>query len=114
MAGNNSAISVSNAYRIEPSGYDLTLEEGDASELGRIFQTNDILEKEQMLDKYKWEKIDSFTTFNYFDINRILAFLSKAMLIERWNRLDREQGMMLFEKLVQEIKGTYKGVNYKG
>ena len=114
VAGNNSAISVSNAYRIEPSGYDLTLEEGDASELGRIFQTNDILEKEQMLDKYKWEKIDSFTTFNYFDINRILAFLSKAMLIERWNRLDREQGMMLFEKLVHEIKGTYKGVNYKG
>ena len=66
-----------------------------------------------MLDKYKWEKIDSFTTFNYFDINKILAFLAKAMLIERWNRLDREQGMKLFEKLVQEIKGTYKGVNYK-
>lgn len=114
VAGNSSAVSASKAYRIEPSGCDLSLEEGDASELDRIFQTGDILEKEQMLDKYKWEKIDLFTTFNYFDINRILAFLSKAMLIERWNRLDREQGMKLFEKLVQEIKGTYKGVNYKG
>lgn len=113
VARSNNAISASSAYTINPENCDISLEESDSARLDRIFQTADILEKEQMLDKYKWEKIDSFTTFNYFDINKILAFLAKAMLIERWNRLDREQGMKLFEKLVQEIKGTYKGVNYK-
>ena len=113
VARSNNALSASSAYTIDPENCDISLEESDSARLDRIFQTADILEKEQMLDKYKWEKIDSFTTFNYFDINKILAFLAKAMLIERWNRLDREQGMKLFEKLVQEIKGTYKGVNYK-
>lgn len=110
---NGQGISVSQAYTITPAGLDLSMEEGDSAQLERIFQTADILEKEQMLDKYRWEKIDSFTTFNYFDINKILAFLAKAMLIERWNGLDKEKGAELFAKLVQEIKGTYKGVNHK-
>lgn len=83
----------------------------DAEKLSKIFRTSDILDKEQMLDRFKWEKINDFITFHYFDIEVILSFLSKAMMIERWEKLDKERGKELFKKMVLEVKGTFKGVS---
>lgn len=107
---NNMPESAIDTYKVNEAGCPV-LNIDDAAELDKIFRTKDILEKEKMLDKYKWEKINAFTLYNYFDIEKILSFLSKAMLIERWERLDTEKGKELFEKLVMEVKGTFKGVN---
>lgn len=92
---------------------DLEMDPDDAVRLQTVFETSNILEKEQMLDKYKWEKINAFTVFNYFDINTILAFLAKARMIDRWNKLDKNVGREMFKKLVDEVRGTFKGINYK-
>lgn len=90
---------------------DLEMEPDDAARLQTVFETNNVLDKEQMLDKYKWEKINAFTVFNYFDINKILAFLAKARMIERWNKLDKNVGREMFKKLVNEVRGTFNGIN---
>ena len=41
-------------------------------------------------------------------MNRILEFLAKVKLIDRWNKLDKRTGEELFKKFVDEIQGTYK------
>ena len=43
----------------------------------------------------------------------ILAFLAKGQLINRWNKLDRKAGEELFKKLVDEVRGTYQGIENK-
>ncbi|MFA5301638.1 MAG: DUF2764 family protein [Bacteroidales bacterium] len=76
--------------------------------LHKIMQLKDPVEREQKTDMLRWEKATELTTFHYFDIDVILAFLLKASLVARWAKLDKETGTRLFRELVEEVKGTYK------
>jgi len=67
-----------------------------------------ILEKEKSLDNIKWAFLDEFTFFNYFTIEKILSFVIKLNIIERWIELDNEMGKEFFTKLINEIKMSYK------
>lgn len=85
----------------------------EAARLDAILATQDLLSREKGLDALMWEKISEITTFNYFDIHALLAYLSKLRIISRWFELDEETGRELFGKLVDEVRGTFKGVNYR-
>ena len=71
-----------------------------------------LLDRERDLDEITWEKISSLETFHYFDITAVLAYVAKLHIVDRWLALDEEKGRELLHKLVQEVKGTFKGVNY--
>jgi hypothetical protein len=71
-----------------------------------------LLEREKSLDNICWDKINNLETFHYFDITAVLAYVAKLHIVDRWLALDEEKGRELFHKLVQEVKGTFKGVNY--
>ena len=71
-----------------------------------------LLDREKALDDVTWEKIDSLETFHYFDLTAVLAYVAKLHIVDRWLALDEETGRELFHKLVKEVKGTFKGVNY--
>ena len=71
-----------------------------------------LLDRERNLDDITWEKISTLETFHYFDITAVLAYVAKLHIVDRWLALDEEKGRELFHKLVQEVKGTFKGVNY--
>ena len=93
----------------------MDLPEGDfeqAQALETIFAGNDILARERALDDLVWDKISELTIFNYFDINAILGFIAKLHIVARWYKLDERTGRERFRKLVDEVRGTFKGVNY--
>lgn len=94
-----------------PEGEGLS-EEFDA-QLNAVFGMGNIIERELALDKLKWDEINRFLTFEYFTLNNILATLVKASILERWSVLDRAAGMELFRKFVDEVRGTFKGINNK-
>ena len=71
-----------------------------------------LLGREKALDDITWEKISSLETFHYFDITAVLAYVAKLHIVNRWLALDEQKGRELFRRLVQEVKGTFKGVNY--
>ncbi len=83
------------------------LDSADIEALSAIFANSNILEKERLLDDFKWEKINIFTTFDYFNLDYILSFISKSLLIQRWMKLDKENGKHLFRKLVDEVRGSF-------
>ncbi len=85
----------------------------DVAEIAGALGTDDILGREKALDDLLWGKIASLTTFSYFDIDAVLAFLAKMNIIRRWMVLDDETGREMFQNLVDEVRGTFKGVNYK-
>ena len=45
----------------------------------------------------------------YFDINVILGFLCKLHIVSRWAMLDEQTGREMFRKLVDEVRGTFRG-----
>ena len=93
----------------------MDLPEGEfeqAQALETIFAGNDILARERALDDLVWDKISELTIFNYFDINAILGFIAELHIVARWYKLDERTGRERFRKLVDEVRGTFKGVNY--
>jgi len=84
----------------------------DYSRLEQIFEMPDMIERERALDRLRWDKANELTTFHYFDIDVILGFLVKARLVQRWSEMDPERGARMFETLVGEVRGTFKGVQF--
>lgn len=77
-----------------------------------VLEGKDLIAREKGLDEIVWEKVNDLTVFNYFDISAILAYLAKLHIADRWLVLDEETGRTLFQQLVKEVKGTFKGVKY--
>lgn len=93
----------------------IALETGEFPEetkVNEILAGKDIFVRECGLDNIRWEKISELTTFNYFDIDAILAVIAKMSIIERWRALDPETGREMFQNLIDETRGTFGGVNY--
>lgn len=84
----------------------------EAAKLDTILHGNDILERERGIDDLMWEKIEDMTTYDYFDIEAVLAFLARLHIVERWYILDEKTGREMFRKLVDEVRGTFKGVRF--
>ncbi len=57
-----------------------------------IMAGGDIIERERALDRLRWKTADELTVFDYFDIDKLLAYLVKVGILERWSALDAEQG----------------------
>ncbi len=68
----------------------------------------DIQERELAIDKFLWEYLDENIFFEYFTIERILAFVLKTSIVERWLLLDKEQGKEMFKKLIEELQKSYE------
>ncbi|MCI6327525.1 MAG: DUF2764 domain-containing protein [Bacteroidales bacterium] len=90
----------------------LTDENGfeEEARLGAVLGSGDILSREKGIDDLMWEKIESLTTFDYFDIDAILGFIAKLNIAMRWNRLDPETGREMFARIVKEVRGSFTGV----
>ena len=90
----------------------LTDENGfeEEARLGAVLGSGDILSREKGIDDLMWEKIESLTTFDHFDIDAILGFIAKLNIAMRWNRLDPETGREMFSRIVKEVRGSFTGV----
>ncbi len=74
-------------------------------ELKIIFSkyNGDPLHLQRAIDEYRLEKIDSFASISdTFSIERILAYLIKLIVIEKWVTLNRQKGLQIIETIVKE------------
>ena len=99
-----------------PSNQDIFLEDDgefeEEGEVRRVLYGSDLLEREKGLDALMWAKIDELNTFDYFNVSALLGYIAKLKIIDRWMSLDEEMGRELFRRLVAEIRGTFKGVEF--
>jgi hypothetical protein len=84
---------------------------GDAPEvetLTQIYETENLVDREYKLDLYKWQYLDEKTFFNYFTIEKILAYIQKLFISERWYGLDKDKGRQMFNKILEELNAGFK------
>ena len=84
----------------------------EALKVDNILADKDLVSREKGLDDILWDKIDSLSTFHYFDIEAVLAYIAKLHIVTRWLNLDEEVGRDVFRRLLKDVRGTYKGVKY--
>jgi hypothetical protein len=61
------------------------------------------LEAEFLLDKIRWEAIDSLQGLNYFGRNTVYAYLLKLLLVERRQAFRAEEGFAEYKALYASI-----------
>jgi len=67
-------------------------------ELVETFNKNDIMHCEKYIDILRWQRIDEINKLNYFEVDVLLGYLVKLMLVERWIALDAQKGRGVFER----------------
>ena len=85
----------------------------EAIQVDSVLEGTDLIAREKGLDDIVWKKADTLSTFHYFDLTAVLAYVSKLHIVDRWLALDEQQGRELFRKLVQEVKGTYTLTSFR-
>lgn len=73
--------------------------------IAAVSDEQNLVEKEHKIDLIRWEEVSELATFDYFDINAVIAYLVKVNLVARWSMLDPERGRKLFNRLMAELDG---------
>lgn len=73
--------------------------------IAAVSDEQNLVEKEHKIDLIRWEESSELSTFDYFDINAVVAYLVKVNLVARWSMLDAQRGRELFNRLMAELDG---------
>ena len=70
-----------------------------------VADEQNMVEKERKIDNIRWAEISELSTFDYFDLNAVIAYLVKVNMVARWVALDKKVGREMFDRLVSELNG---------
>ena len=73
--------------------------------IAAVNDERNLLEKERKIDNVRWAQADELSTFDYFNIDAVLAYLVKVNLVARWSLLDAARGREMFDRLLAELDG---------
>ncbi len=79
-----------------------------AEEIFNLVKIEDVQEREAGIDNFKWKLLDDYIFFEYFSIERALAFVLKTLMVERWLSLDKDKGREMFKKLIEDLEKSYE------
>ncbi|MFP4058985.1 MAG: DUF2764 family protein [Bacteroidota bacterium] len=88
--------------------FGLSIEIEDIDYIIKVAETENLLERENLIDLYKWNYLDEHTFFHYFTIERVFAYQLKLIMVFRWMGLDKETGEAMFRSLIKEMKESYE------
>ncbi len=71
--------------------------------MAAVGEEGNLIDKERMIDRLRWEMADELTTFNYFDLDAVLGYLARINIIYRWAALDPAVGREMFQRLMAEL-----------
>lgn len=74
----------------------------------QLYSGRDLLDREKGLDELRWEFSDEATTFEYFTINKVAAFVVKLGIAERWLALDEETGREMFGRIMRDLETGFE------
>ena len=77
-------------------------------ELINISRIESLMEREKAIDQLKWKYLDEHTFFEYFTVEKVMSFVLKTAMVERWLSIDKEYGNEMFRTLLNELENSYK------
>ena len=71
------------------------------------YKNTSILEAERVLDEAKWHKLDELLTGHFFDLDFLITYALKLLILERWDRINSADKSKLFKEIIatqEELK----------
>jgi hypothetical protein len=102
IVGNNEVAQLLRKSKARDFGLPGVFEEYDT--VLKIADETNLMNREKQIDELKWKWLEEHTFFNYFSIERVLDFVLKCELINRWEPLTQEKGKKIFRDLLDTLK----------
>lgn len=65
------------------------------------YRNPDLLEAERMLDIERWRKLDELAGGHYFDIDSLIVYAYKLLILKRWEKIRTAECARLLEEVLQ-------------
>jgi hypothetical protein len=85
--------------------FNLSTEYDYISELMKIVDCDDPVEKERRIDAFRWVWLDDAIFFDVFCIDAVFAYMCKLEMLQRWDKLDVETGREKFRSIIENLRG---------
>lgn len=72
------------------------------------YRAPSILEAEKILDQVRWRFLEGLSAGHYFDIDALIIYASKLLILERWDRIDTADRPRMVENVVKQISDEPK------
>lgn len=73
-----------------------------------LMESDNLVDRERGLDLLIWDFLDEAVIFEYFSVERVISFMLKLMIVERWSRMSSESGRKVFMEMVTKLKESFK------
>lgn len=73
-----------------------------------IMELEDLVERERRLDLMLWDFLEEAVKFEYFSFERVLSYMLRLMLLERWERMSPETGRRVFMELLERFRQGFQ------
>lgn len=88
--------------------FDLRHEYDYVADIMNIVDTDNPVDKERLIDAFKWNWLDEATFFDVFSIEAVFAYLCKLEIIDRWQHLEPEIGQARFKEIIENLRAEAK------
>lgn len=73
-----------------------------------LMESDDLVERERGLDLLIWDFLDEAVLFEYFSIERVISFMLKLMIVERWSKMSPESGRKVFMEMIRKFRESFR------
>lgn len=73
-----------------------------------LLENDHLVERERGLDLLIWDFLDEAVIFEYFSIEKVISFMLKLMIVQRWSRMSSESGRKVFMELVEKFRKSFE------
>lgn len=106
VIGNNEfavALRTSNA-----KDFGLALDYPYVEKVIALMESDDLVERERGLDLIIWNFLDEAVTFEYFSLKRVISYMLRLMIVERWSKMSSESGRKVFMEMVEKFRQSFQ------
>ncbi|MBN1872435.1 MAG: DUF2764 family protein [Candidatus Omnitrophica bacterium] len=69
------------------------------------YRTHSLLEAEEILDRARWEFLEGLAVGHHFDIDFLIAYACKLLILERWGRIEASDKVRELERTLASASG---------
>ncbi len=73
-----------------------------------LMENANLVVRERGLDLIFWNFLDEAVTFEYFSIERVISYMLRLMIVERWSKMNSESGRKVFMELVEKFRRSFQ------
>lgn len=73
-----------------------------------LMENENLVERERGLDLLVWDFLDEAVVFEYFSFERVISYLLRLMIVERWSRMDSESGRKVFMEMIERFRQSFQ------